>query len=70
MHPSSTRAFQREQEHDLKHPSSMDLISTKQNKTNKPPCFIDTFQLKFLSFGQKFTLKKPKTGGKGNLQIN
>jgi len=32
MHPSSLRAFQRHQEHDLKHPSLVDLITTKQNK--------------------------------------
>jgi hypothetical protein len=32
MHPSSLRAFKRQQECDLKHPSSMDLISIKQNK--------------------------------------
>jgi hypothetical protein len=32
MHPSSPRPFQRDQERDLKHPSSVDLISTKQNK--------------------------------------
>jgi hypothetical protein len=42
---SSSRAFQRGQEHDLKHPSSLDLIistnKTKQNKTNKQPSFID-----------------------------
>jgi hypothetical protein len=38
MHPSSSRAFQRQQEHDLKHPGSVDLITTKQNKL---PCFID-----------------------------
>jgi hypothetical protein len=38
MHPSSSRAFQRHQEHDLKHPSSVDLITTKQNKL---PSFID-----------------------------
>ncbi len=37
MHSSLT-AFQRDQEHDLKHPSSMDLITTKQNKL---PSFID-----------------------------
>jgi hypothetical protein len=30
MHPSSLRAFQRHQEHDLKHPGLMDLITTKQ----------------------------------------
>jgi hypothetical protein len=37
MHPSSSRAFQRDQERDLKHTTSMDLIDTKQNKTNKQP---------------------------------
>jgi hypothetical protein len=30
MHPSSSRVFQRHQEHDLKHPGSVDLITTKQ----------------------------------------
>jgi hypothetical protein len=40
MHPSSLRAFQRQQEHDLKHPSLVDLITTKQNKL---PSFIDRF---------------------------
>jgi hypothetical protein len=45
MHPSSSRAFQRHQEHDLKHPSLVDLITTKQNKTkqNKLPSFIDRY---------------------------
>ncbi len=38
MHHSSSRAFQGLQEHDLKHPGSMDLITTKQNKQ---PSFID-----------------------------
>jgi hypothetical protein len=38
MHPSSLRAFQRHQEHNLKHPGSGGLITTKQNKL---PCFID-----------------------------
>jgi hypothetical protein len=44
MHPSSSsRAFEkRPRTHDLKHPHSMDLIST--NKTNKLLCFIDRFQ--------------------------
>jgi hypothetical protein len=32
MHPSSLRAFQRDQEHDLKHSGSGELIGTKQNK--------------------------------------
>jgi hypothetical protein len=49
MHSSSSKASQRDREHDLKHPGSMDLIDrnktkqnkTKQNKTNKQPSFID-----------------------------
>jgi hypothetical protein len=32
------KAFQRHQEHDLKNPGSMDLITTKQNKL---PFFLD-----------------------------
>jgi hypothetical protein len=32
MHPSSSTAFQRHQEHDLKHPSLMDLIRTNKTK--------------------------------------
>ncbi len=32
MHQPSSRVFQKHQEHDLKHPGSVDLISTKQNK--------------------------------------
>jgi hypothetical protein len=38
MDPFSLRAFQRHQEHNLKHPSSVDLITTKQNKLSS---FID-----------------------------
>jgi hypothetical protein len=44
MQPSSlSRAFQRHQEHDLKHPGLVDLITTIQYKTkqNKLPSFID-----------------------------
>jgi hypothetical protein len=37
MHPSLSPTFQRYQEDDLKHPSSVDLITTKQNKTNYLP---------------------------------
>jgi hypothetical protein len=37
---SSSRAFQRHQEHDLKDPDSVDLITTKQNKL--PSFFIDS----------------------------
>jgi hypothetical protein len=32
MHLSSSRAFQRHQEHDLEHLGLVDLIGTKQNK--------------------------------------
>jgi hypothetical protein len=38
MHPSSSRTFQRYQEHDLRHLGSVDLIATKQNKL---PSFTD-----------------------------
>jgi hypothetical protein len=38
MHPSSLRAFQRLHDHNLKHPGSADLITTKQKKL---PNFID-----------------------------
>jgi hypothetical protein len=38
MHPSSSRDFQRHQEHDLKHSSLVDLIILKQNKL---PSFVD-----------------------------
>ncbi len=40
MHPSSSRAFQGRQEHDLKHPSWVALITTKQNNL---PSFINRF---------------------------
>jgi hypothetical protein len=39
MHPSLSRAFQSDQECNLKHPGSMDLISTKQ--TNYLASWID-----------------------------
>jgi hypothetical protein len=42
MHPSSSRAFQRHQEHDLKHPGLVDLIITKQNKL---PSFMDRYKI-------------------------
>jgi hypothetical protein len=44
MHTSSLTAFQRHQEHDLKHPRFVDLITTKQNKTNYLS-FIDRYPL-------------------------
>jgi hypothetical protein len=36
-HRELSKAFQRHQEHNLKHPGSVDLIITKQNKTNYLP---------------------------------
>jgi hypothetical protein len=40
MHPSSLRAFKRHQEHDLKHPGSANLITSKQKEL---PSFTDRF---------------------------
>jgi hypothetical protein len=40
MHNSLSKAFQRHQEYNLKHPSSMDIIIAKQNKLLS---FIDRF---------------------------
>jgi hypothetical protein len=39
-HPSLSRAFQRHQEHNLKHLDEVDFITTKQNKL---PSFINRF---------------------------
>jgi hypothetical protein len=39
--PPPLRAFQRDQEHDLKHPGFSGSHKYKQNKTNKLPSFID-----------------------------
>jgi hypothetical protein len=57
MHPSSWRAFKRAQEHNLKHPSSVDLIGTKQNRTkqNKQTTFLHKYimfivQIKFFQW--------------------
>jgi hypothetical protein len=42
MHPSSSIAFQRYKEHDLKHPSLGDFINTNKTKqTNYLPSYID-----------------------------
>jgi hypothetical protein len=41
MHPSLSRALQKHQEHDLKHPSLVDLIIAKRNKTNYLPLEVD-----------------------------
>jgi hypothetical protein len=39
-HALLIQSFPRHQEHDLKHPSSVDLITTKQNKLHS---FMDSF---------------------------
>jgi hypothetical protein len=45
MHPSSSRAFQRHQEHNLKHPGLVDLVTTKQNKL---PSFMDQSEINYI----------------------
>jgi hypothetical protein len=40
---SSSRAFERHQEHNLKHPGSVDLTTTKQNKEDYLPSWIDMY---------------------------
>ncbi len=58
MHPSSLRAFERHQEHDLKHPGTVALTTTKQNKL---PSFIDTLALTFITYiYNPYTLCKRK----------
>jgi hypothetical protein len=37
VHPSLSRAFQKHQEHDPKHPGLVDLIITKGNNANYLP---------------------------------
>jgi len=44
MHPSLSWAFQRHQEHELKHPGSVDLITTIQNKTKQTETFLHRWQ--------------------------
>jgi hypothetical protein len=44
--PLSSRAFQRHQEHNLKHSNWVDLKTTKQNKL---PSFIDRLKNSFIS---------------------
>jgi hypothetical protein len=41
LDPSLSRAFQRHQEHDLNNPGLLDSITTKQNKINYLPAWID-----------------------------
>jgi hypothetical protein len=51
MQLSSSRAFQRDQERNLKHPDSVDLIDTKQ--TNYLASQIDDFTYMFTATNQK-----------------
>ncbi len=52
MHPS-LRAFQRHQEHYLKQLGSVELITTKQNKTNHLPSQMDVQALILSTLGKK-----------------
>jgi hypothetical protein len=52
MHPSSLRAFQRHQKHDMKDPSLVDLIITTQNKL---PSFINRLRNFMWGFHQNAT---------------
>jgi hypothetical protein len=66
MHPSLSKAFQRHQGHDFKHPSLVDLITTKQNKQTTLLRFIDRWQ------GQSVTHlkeKKPKAWQKREIGL-
>jgi hypothetical protein len=50
MHPSSSRAFQRHQEYDLKHLGLVDLITIKQNKLlSFILSFIDRYKISMKS---------------------
>jgi hypothetical protein len=43
MHPFSSRAFQRNQDHDMNHPNSMDFICPNKTKqTNNLPSWINS----------------------------
>ncbi len=55
---SSSRAFQRQQENDLKHTGLVDLITTKQNKL---PSFIDRLLLGILVNGPTWQIWEKKT---------
>jgi len=66
MHPFSLRAFQRDQECNLKHPGLVDLIST-----NKLPCFIDRFYMQLVKkFMWKFGNLNTKWEKKEKNQCN
>jgi hypothetical protein len=68
MHPSSLRALQRDQEHDMKHLSSMDLISTKQNKQTTSLLRQISTEISF--FWAKTYFFASQNWGKRNLQSN
>jgi len=61
MHPSSSRAFQRDQERDLKLAGLMDLISTNKTKQNKQTTsFIDRYH-GYISQKQFFDVREPRS---------
>jgi hypothetical protein len=64
MHPSSSRAFQRDQERDLKLAGLMDLISTNKTKQNKQTTsFIDRYH-GYISQKQFFVLENLVQNGR------
>jgi hypothetical protein len=66
MHPSSSRAFQRDQELDLKHPSSVDIKGTKQNKYKQT-----TFSEIYKKLNLLAMLARPKSQTKSlNYKLN
>jgi hypothetical protein len=66
VHPSSSRNFQRHQQHNLKHLSSVDLITTKQNKTNYLPSWIDSFPPPSKVLSKLKSILIPQSGKKCN----
>ncbi len=61
MHPSLSRAFQRHLEHNLKHPSLVDLIITIQKKTKQPTFLLSMHSSLLRAFQkhQEHDLKHP-----------
>jgi hypothetical protein len=67
MHPSLSRGFQGDQEHDLKHPGSVDLIGTNKTKqTNYLPSYINNALHSWFDrtkdIEKSFTIFLPKPG--------
>ncbi len=62
MHSSSVRAFQRHQEHNLKHPGLVDLITPK-----KLPSFIDRLEIDHVG-QEQHKMKEQKAKLLGSIQ--